>query len=152
LLFPDSVLTGTENLAAVVISRSGQTSEALRAAEMLEKEKGIRTLGVSCAADRPLEQIASSMLSLLPADEESTVMTRSFTSMLLGLQYLASHVGGNHAFGKSLHKLPTVSDVVLNALHHRIRDFVHEKQFADYVCLGQGPFFGIASECALKIT
>jgi glucosamine--fructose-6-phosphate aminotransferase (isomerizing) len=152
LLFPDSVLTGTESLAPVVISRSGQTSEALRAAEMLENDKGIRTLGVSCAADRPLEQIASNTLALLPADEESTVMTRSFTSMLLGLQYLASHIGGNHAFGKSLHKLATVSETVLNASHHRIRDFVYERQFADYVCLGQGPFFGIASECALKIT
>lgn len=152
LLFPDSVLTGTEDLAAVVISRSGQTSEAVRAAEMLETEKGIRTLGVSCAADRPLEQITSSTLTLLPADEESTVMTRSFTSMLLGLQYLASQMGGNHAFGKSLHKLSAGTGSVLQAFHHRLRDFVHEHQFADYVFLGQGPFFGIASECALKVT
>lgn len=152
LLFPDSVLTGTENLAAVVISRSGQTSEALRAAEVLEKDKAVRTLGVSCASDRPLEQIASNTLMLAPADEESTVMTRSFTSMLLGLQYLASHMAGNHAFGKSLHKLPSATQALLQAFHHRVRDFVHENQFADYIFLGQGPFFGIASECALKVT
>src|SRR5205807_575004 len=82
----------------------------------------------------------------------STVMTRSFTSMLLGLQYLASHLAGNHAFGKGLHKLAVAAETVMQPLHHRIRDFVQEKQFADYVCLGQGPFFGIASECALKIT
>jgi glutamine---fructose-6-phosphate transaminase (isomerizing) len=152
LLFPDSILTGTEDVAAVVISRSGQTSEAVRAAEMLEKEKGIRTLGVSCAGDRPLQQITSSALTLRPADEESTVMTRSFSSMLLALQYLASHVGGKHAFGKSLHKVPVGTESVLQALHQRIREFVNGNQFADYVFLGQGPFFGIASECALKVT
>ncbi|HZQ21552.1 MAG TPA: SIS domain-containing protein [Terriglobales bacterium] len=152
LLFPDTLLTGTEDIAAVVISRSGQTSEAVAAAGLLEKEKGIRTLAVSCAADRPLEHISSSILALLPADEESTVMTRSFTSMLLGLQYLASHLAGNHGFGKSLHKLAPAAEVVLPAFHSRIRDFVQERQFADYICLGQGPFFGIASECALKIT
>ena len=152
LLFPDSVLAATGSLAAVVISRSGQTSEALKAAEMLEKEKNIRTLGVSCAADRPLEQIASSTLTLTPADEESTVMTRSFTSMLLGLQYLASHVGNHHAFAKSLHRLPALAEPLLKALHSRVRDFVAQNQFADYICLGQGSLFGIASECALKIT
>src|SRR5437868_14369404 len=146
LLFPDLVLAGSGKVAAAVISRSGRTSETVRAAEFLENEKDIRTLAVTGTNDQPLQQIAASTLPLLPSDEKSTVMTRSFTSMLLGLQYLASHLAGNHAFGKGLHKLATAAETVMQPLHHRIRDFVQEKQFADYVCLGQGPFFGIASE------
>src|SRR5207302_9115701 len=43
LLFPDSVLTGSQNLAAVVISRSGRTSEAVKAAQLLEEKKDVRT-------------------------------------------------------------------------------------------------------------
>lgn len=152
LLFPDSVLAATQDLAAVVISRSGQTSEALKAAEMLEKERGIRSLGVTCAADRPLQSITSKTLLLLAADEESTVMTRSFTSMLLSLQCLASHMAGNHSFTKAFRDLPVPAQSVLQALHPRIRDFVQAHRFADYICLGQGPLFGVASECALKIT
>jgi glucosamine--fructose-6-phosphate aminotransferase (isomerizing) len=40
----------------------------------------------------------------------------------------------------------------MDSLHPRVRDFVGAHEFADYVCLGQGPFFGLACETALKIT
>ncbi len=40
----------------------------------------------------------------------------------------------------------------MGALHPRIREFVASHQFDDYVCLGQGPFYGLACETALKLT
>ena len=152
LLFPELVLAGSENLAAVVISRSGQTSEAVRAAQFLESGKNIRVLAVTGTPDQPLEQIASATLPLLPCDEQSTVMTRSFTSMLLGLQYLAACQANDSAFLESLGKLPDFAQRAMNTLHPRIREFVGARQFADYVCLGQGPFYGLACETALKVT
>lgn len=152
LLCPELVLAGTESVAPVLISRSGRTSEVLRAAEMLEGQKDVRTLAVTCTGDQPLEQVASTTLALLPADEESTVMTRSFTSMLLGLQYLAASLADDHAFAKSLRKLPTAGEKALQTLHTCVREFVASRQFADYVCLGQGPFYGLACEAALKLT
>ena len=152
LLFPDLTLTGAGKTAAVAISRSGQTSEVLQAAKLLEQEKNIRVIAVTCAADQPLSQIASHTLALLPADEKSTVMTRSFTSMVIGLQYLASVIADGRAFAASLRKLPSAAQKVLDTLHPRIRDFVQSRQFADYIYLGQGPFFGLACECALKVT
>lgn len=152
LLFPDLVLAGSENYAPVIISRSGRTSEAVKAAEFLESKKKIGTLAITCTGDQPLEQVAGTTLALLPADEESMVMTRSFTSMVLALQYLAAFVAGNHAFAKALRKLPTAAEPALIDLHPRIRDFVGTHQFADYVCLGQGPFYGLACESTLKLT
>jgi len=151
-LFPGLALAGSGEVAAVVISRSGRTSEALRAAKLLERQKDNRTLAVTCTGDQPLEQISTSTLTLLPADEESTVMTRSFTSMLLGLQYLAAGVAGDHALAKSLRKLPTAAEKILHDVHIDIREFVAARHFVDYVCLGQGPFYGLACEAALKIT
>lgn len=152
LLFPDLLLAGSENYAPVLISRSGRTSEVLKAAGFLEGTKKISTLAVTCTSDQPLEQLAGSTLALLPADEESTVMTRSFTSMLLALQYLAAFFTENHAFAKSLRKLPTAAEKILSNLKPRLVDFVSDHQFADYVCLGQGPFYGLACEAALKLT
>lgn len=152
LLFPNSVVTETSVPVAVVISRSGRTSEALRAAEMLEGERDIRTLAVTCTGDQPLEHISTSTLALLPADEESTVMTRSFTSMLLGLQYLAACVAGDHALAKNLRRLPMMAQGTLHDLQTDIREFVTARHFVDYVCLGQGPFYGLACEAALKVT
>ena len=151
LLFPDIVLAGSENLAAVVISRSGRTSEAVRAAQVLEREHDIRVLAVTGTPDQPLEQIASATLPLLPCDEESTVMTRSFTSMLIGLQYLAACETNNLEFLNWLSKLPGLAQGAMDSLHPQIRAFASSRQFADYVCLGQGPLYGLACETALKV-
>ena len=152
LLFPDLVLADAEDLAAVVISRSGRTSEAVQAARLLEREKNIRVLAVTGTPDQPLEQTATATLPLLPCDEQSTVMTRSFTSMLLGLQYLAACQADDSTLLKSLGKLPVLAQPAMDSLHPQIRDFVGAHQFADFVCLAQGPYFGLACETALKLT
>jgi glucosamine--fructose-6-phosphate aminotransferase (isomerizing) len=137
---------------AIVISRSGRTSEALQAAQILECKNGIPTLAITCAADQPLARAVTQSLALLPAVEESTVMTRSFTSMLLGLQYLAASLSGDQELILSLRCLPARAEKWLEDLHLRIRQFVEASPFADYVCLGQGPFYGLACESTLKLT
>lgn len=123
----------------------------VRAAEYLETERNIRTLAVSCAAHRALDAISAATLYLLPADERSTVMTRSFTSMLIGLQVLGATVGQKPAFIGALHQLPAQAQGALDAMQPRIESFVERREFADYVFLGQGPFFGLASEGQLKV-
>lgn len=151
LLYPELTLAGAQGIAAVLISRSGRTSEVLRAAEVLE-ERNIRTLAVTCASNQPLERLATTTLALLPADEQSSVMTRSFTSMLLGLQFLAARWVDDCGFTTALGNLPGAAETVLGAVHTDIRNFVAARKFADYVYLGQGPFYGLACESALKVT
>src|SRR6266566_5397283 len=87
LLYPDVVSPGAGNCVPVLISRSGQASEVVAAAEALET-RGIPTLAITCASGQPLEEFASETILLSRADEKSTVMTRSFSSMLLTLQAL----------------------------------------------------------------
>lgn len=152
LLYPDLALSGASDVAAVMISRSGRTSETLRATELLERERHIRTLGVTCAEGTPLQQIATGSLVLLAADERSTVMTRSFTSLLIGLQYLAARITDRREIIDALDKLASSAQPALSALNPRIRDFAGAHRFADYICLGQGPLYGLACECALKLT
>jgi glucosamine--fructose-6-phosphate aminotransferase (isomerizing) len=151
LLFPELVLAGVGEFAPVLISRSGHTSEVLRAAEFLNRKK-IPSIAISCATKQKLEELASAAIVLPAADEHSTVMTRSVTSMLLGLQYLAASVAGRHDFLKSLAALPLVAENVLQNLPARLREFVNQNRFSDYVCLGQGPYYGLACETALKLT
>ena len=85
LLYPGQTLHAGRDYIPVVISRSGRTSEAIRAAQMLEESTNLRTMAITCADGQPLETSCSITLKLLDADEQSTVMTRSFTSMLLGI-------------------------------------------------------------------
>ena len=97
-------------------------------------------MGVTCTADQPLQEITTRTLVLLPAHEESTVMTRSFSSMLLALEYTAAWMAEDDAFTKSLLDLVAFAEPALNALHPRIREFSNSRQFARYISLGQGPF------------
>ena len=151
MLFPDLIMTRTEQVGGIVISRSGRTSEAVQAAQLLES-RGVRTLAVTCTNGQPLARVATSTLSLLAANEDSTVMTRSFSSMLLCLQCVAAWVAGNVALITNLRTLPGITENALKQAQSAVRDFVNQRQFADYVCLGQGPFYGLACESALKIT
>jgi glucosamine--fructose-6-phosphate aminotransferase (isomerizing) len=154
LLYPALTLQAGRNYIPVVISRSGRTSEAVRAAKMLEQDHNLRTIAITCADGQPLESSCSVTLKLLDADEQSTVMTRSFTSMLLGLQYLAATVSGNDgdAFRRALIDLPQQVQPLLNDIPQRLRLFAEASTFSDFVFLAQGPLFGIASECMLKVT
>src|SRR5260370_754632 len=123
VMYPALTLHAGGDYIPVVISRSGLTSEAIRAAQMLEKDHNLRTIAITCADGQPLEAACSVTLKLLDADERSTVMTRSFTSMLLGLQYLAATVSGNDAFLRSLVKLPQQSEPLLTDVPQRLRLF-----------------------------
>ncbi|HXY49054.1 MAG TPA: SIS domain-containing protein [Terriglobales bacterium] len=149
LLFPELALTANQQI--VLISRSGRTSEVLRAGEFV-RGRGMVTLGISCASGQALEKMVARAIVLPAADEQSTVMTRSFTSMLLALQALAATVAGKMDFLAAQRGLPRPGDELLHSLPHRVREFVRAHAFEDYVCLGQGPLYGIACESALKLT
>lgn len=151
LLFPGLAARG-KNVQAVVISRSGRTSEAVRAAKALSQEYRIPTLGITCAADSPLETACNRTIRLLVADEKSMVMTRSFSSMLLALQYLAGSKSRETEFSFLLGRMADHFAERISSLASLIEEFVAERTFADYVFLGQGPFHAVAREASLKIT
>ena len=151
LLFPDLILAGTGDLVVVLISRSGNTSEVLRVAHFLRQKK-IPMVGISCARKQQLEELATASLLLPAADEQSTVMTRSFTSMLLALEYLAAGLAGRTEITRALSSLPEQAEKWIEELPARLRGFVGQHRFADYVCLGQGPYYGLACESSLKLS
>ncbi|MHB8654870.1 MAG: SIS domain-containing protein [Terriglobia bacterium] len=151
LLFPDLILSDARPCQPVLISRSGHTSEVLKAAEYLESRRNIRTLAITCVAGQPLENIATDTLQLLPADEKSMVMTRSFSSMVIGLQALAAALGHQLSFTEALKKLSIFSQTAFDPLPARVRQFAESHDFADYVFLAQGPFYGLANEAMLKV-
>ena len=152
LLYPNLHLPKGQDYVPVVISRSGLTSEVLDAARMLETGRGVRTIAITCAEGQPLESLATVTLKLSAADEKSMVMTRSFTSMLLALQYLAASVQHETRFRDALLRLPGQVLPLLHKLPAQLREFVESRNYADYVFLAQGPLFGIVNEAMLKAT
>lgn len=151
LLFPKLLEAEGEGVQAVVISRSGRTSEAVRAANVLTQQLGISTIGISCAKDSELEQASDRCIVLEAANEESMVMTRSFTSMLMTLQVLAARQAEAPEFIDGLRAMSVGVAQRSCALADQMKTFVAGHKFSDYVFLGQGPFHGLAREAALKV-
>ena len=151
LLFPKLLQASSPHAQAVVISRSGRTSEAVRAARTLREELRIPAIGITCAESSELERACDVSIILRAADEQSTVMTRSFTSMLLCLQVLAARQAENFPFIENLGSQAKRFGSRIRAFAEEIEGFVAQHTFADYVFLGQGPFHGIAREAALKV-
>jgi glucosamine--fructose-6-phosphate aminotransferase (isomerizing) len=148
LLFPTLVFPNKEAaIFPVLISRSGHTSEVLQVAELL-RQRGVEFLAVTCDGNE-LTQLSTRRLKL-PVTEESTVMTSSFTSMLLALQYIAARLAKQNRFVDALHLLPEALDGLLTIYGSRVAEFA-EQSFEDVTFLAQGALYPIASETALKV-
>jgi glutamine---fructose-6-phosphate transaminase (isomerizing) len=152
LFAPAETLRRSGAQQVVLVSRSGETTEVLRAAEILSADPAILTLGVTCTAKSMLEKLCRHRLKLVWADEQSTVMTRSFTSMLMAFERLGAALGGESEWVTALDGLPGKVHLWLKANAAKIQNFGAKRRFADLVFLGQGAHYWLAQEAALKVT
>ena len=153
LLFaPQEALQRAGAQQVVLVSRSGKTTEVLRAAEWLKTNAAARTLGVTCSETSVLDELCTHTLKLPWADEKSMVMTRSFTSILLLFQRLGAMFSGDAGIASSLDGLAEKTTRWLAANADKIRAFGAKRRFADFVFLGQGAHYWLAQEAALKLT
>lgn len=137
----------TSGVFPVLISRSGYTSEILAAVEVL-REKGVEFLALTCDGNELAE--STGRVLQLPVREESTVMTSSFTSMLLAMQFVAARLAGKGEFLAALERVPATVEPLLRKYGPQVEAFA-KRPFADVAVLGQGALYPVASEVALKV-
>jgi fructoselysine-6-P-deglycase FrlB-like protein len=129
------VPTGRRYDRVVAISRSGTTTEVVRALNALPP--GTPTLAISAVADSPVTTAASAAVVLDFADEQSVVQTRFATS---ALALLRAHLGDD------VEPLAAEAEAALERpLPVEATDFDH------FVFLGRGWSVGLANEAALKL-
>jgi len=153
LLFaPEETLRRLRAEQVVLMSRSGETTEVLRAAELMHTHKTVQTLGVTCNPKSVLEELCTHTFQLAWADEASTVMTRSFSAILLAFQRLGLQFVGDQELAGALDQLPQRGQSWLDTHAKKIQTFAAGNEFADYVFLGQGAHYWLAQEAGLKVT
>lgn len=156
---------------AFINSRSGRSTEALIAAEHIEKNFGARIVTLGCYSDSPLSQKGADRLIAEAGQEKSVVMTRSFSNMLLlfalyleltrgaGDEASANEASANGAVGTAVREafapwadeLPGLGAALLERYHEPIRTLISRSHFDHFVFLGSGAFYGLAREAALKM-
>jgi len=134
----------------VAISRSGTTTETIKAMESFQETSGGMVLAITCCPESPLAQGADFVLASPDAHEESIAQTRSFTSMLILAQCLASTLAHDEARLKRLHRLPRVLEEVLERIGQLPQQLGEDLTIESIFFLGSGPLYGLANEAMLK--
>ncbi len=148
-LFPEGIFLPEKEYLFFGISRSGETTETVKALTYFKEHFRGKAVGVTCQEGSSLAHLADYPLVLSSAAEQSVVMTQSFSSMLLALLFLAMKKGGVSTSG--LGALPEVLEALLSRYETTVRDVATRKAFVKFIFLGSGPLYGIAWEGSLKL-
>jgi glucosamine--fructose-6-phosphate aminotransferase (isomerizing) len=151
-LFPAAAYPdiGLQTNLLVALSRSGETTETLRAVEQ-HHERQMPVLAITTEGDSSLARQSEAVFVAEAAREESVPQTRSFTAMYLATQFVAGLVADDKAFLAALERLPSEGQEVLERSREPVAE-VGGMGWQRIIFLGSGPYYGLACEGMLKAT
>lgn len=147
-LFPEKAMVGRALLLAV--SRSGATTETLRAVERFRGTSRGPVVAITCYPESPLAEQADFALVARDGQERSIAQTRSFTSMLLLTQALTAVLAGDEAMIERLSRLPDALEDLMARLGELPQRLGANHEIERFFFLGGGPLYGLANEVMLK--
>lgn len=147
-LFPSAMPTAKTLLVAV--SRSGTTTETLRALGRFRQVNGGSVLAITCYPESTLAQLADFVLAAPAAQERSVAQTRSFTSMFLLAQALTATLARDSEMLQRLHRLPPLLREISDRWQGLARQLGEDRAIQQLFFLGGGPLYGLANEAMLK--
>jgi glucosamine--fructose-6-phosphate aminotransferase (isomerizing) len=153
LLNPSIIVTDTnsEDTLLVAISRSGSTTETVRAVEQFKRQKRGPVIVITNYGDQPLAGLADVPLVIEKGQEESVAQTRSFASMYVAATALAALASGDEQLLKKMAELPDAGRKLLNTYEPVARKFGENLAYDRFYFLGSGSRYGLACEVNLKM-
>jgi len=134
----------------LAISRSGTTTETLRALRRFRESNDGPVLAVTCYPESTLAQQADFVLAAPAAQEQSVAQTRSFTSMFMLIQALVAALAHDEEKLERLHRLPDALTSLVRRLGDLPQQLGENRSLDRFFFLGGGPFYGLANEAMLK--
>ena len=149
LLHLKSICIPGNRYSLLCISRSGTTTETVRAQQQFKAKVGGPLLTVTCNSDSPLAIAADLAIAIDAAQEESVAQTRSFTSMLVVIQQLAAMIAGQDVAASRA--LPAFCRLLLDRYGDLARSLGEDSAIQKFFFLGSDALYGIACEAMLKM-
>jgi len=149
LLHRKSVCLPGHHYLLLSVSRSGATSETVRAQHHFKYYSRKPVLTVTCDSDSPLAVDANLAISVDVAQEQSVAQTRSFSSMLVVAQQLSALIAG-HDLAAS-RPLPASCRHLLERYGDLARSLGENSAIKKFFFLGSDALYGIACEAMLKM-
>lgn len=150
MMYPEAHIDGHAKGTVFAVSRSGETQETRLVIRHLRQSHKWRAVGLTCYEGTQLLADCDDAIVLPEAAEVSRFTTRALTAMALAVEILVARRTQNHEFERELLQLPNLAARLLARYGTLIQDLADSHDFSQYVFLGQGPYFGLASELMLK--
>lgn len=135
----------------VAVSRSGATTETLRAVEQFRQEKRGEVIVITNDGDQPLAQLADLPIVIEKGQEQSVAQTRSFASMYVAAAGLCALSARRDNLLEIMSALPEVGQRLLRDYEPAARELGANLAFDRFYFLGSGIRYGLACEVNLKM-
>ena len=150
-LNPQSSLPVGGRTLLVAISRSGETTETVRAVEAFRAAGRGDVLTLVCYPNRPLSALGTLNLVIPAGQEESLAQTRAFTTLYLASVALSALWAERDDLFNELPHLPDVCHRMLADSHDVIHRLGTDNKLDRFYFLGSGARYGLACELSLKM-
>lgn len=151
LLFnPGVALTGGKTLL-VAVSRSGATTETVRAVEQFRRQGRGPVVVITNYGAAPLAGLADVALVIERGQEQSMAQTRSFASMYVAATALAAQAAGRDDLLAACAGLPEAGARLIERCAVPARQVGEDLSLDRWYFLGSGLRYGLACEVNLKM-
>jgi glucosamine--fructose-6-phosphate aminotransferase (isomerizing) len=139
-----------EKTLLVAISRSGTTTETVRAVERFRARTRGDVLVIS-NRDAVLASLGNASLVISKGQEESTAQTRSFASMYVAASALCARSANRPDLLDAMDELPEVGIRLIGKYESFAREYGEDLDYDRFYFLGSGIRYGLACEVNLKM-
>ena len=138
------------NTLVVAITRSGETTEILKAVEQAHNTTNAVSIAVTCYPQSAIVGATSYSVIAQQAQEEGLAQTRSFTSMLIATQSIIFALANKPLSSRFL-ELPTLGRELIDQYRSMAEQLGKDSSFSQFFFLGSEPYYGLACEAMLKM-
>jgi glucosamine--fructose-6-phosphate aminotransferase (isomerizing) len=132
------------------VSRSGTTSETVKAVERFKAEGHGKVVVIS-NYDEVLSRLADASILIPKGQEESVAQTRSFASMYVAVSAFCARLAGRADLLDAMQKLPEAGNSLMNRYETFAKEIGSNLSFDRFYFLGSGIRYGLACEANLKM-
>ena len=134
----------------VAISRSGTTTETVKAVEKFKNEKRGDVIVIT-NYDEVLSRLADINIVIPQGQEESVAQTRSFASMYVAVTAFCARMAERGDLVLAMNQLPEVGNLVIGKYETWAKSIGENVAFDRFYFLGSGIRYGLACEVNLKM-
>ena len=149
LLNSGTILTDQKTLL-VAVSRSGTTTETVKAVGKFKEEERGDVVVISNHAE-VLSRLADINIVIPKGQEESIAQTRSFSSMFVAATAFGARMAKKDNFVEAMWKLPDVGNWLIRNYESFAKKMGENLDFDSVYFLGSGIRYGLACEVNLKL-